>query len=244
MVPAPRQVSRTRNCCSYAATQSLFNQGEFTNMSIPYTVKSGDTLSSIAQKQGIRSWQEIYNHPDNAAFRIKRPNPNLIYPGDVVMLPGPGAALTRPGQSSSPGPAKSPAVPVGTRPRVKVWINAFIPRGVVGYTQNITSGPHAGKTAVPLPRLARLNPMNTFKNLDSGFLTDQRSFDRSPAASVRMQSVAEVQVSPLVMISYKHRSSGTTEVDLKTGLQLDFGVADTSRCYFQMTPKYSPTGVL
>jgi hypothetical protein len=30
------------------------------------------------------------DHPDNAAFRIKRPNPNLIFPGDVVMIPGAG----------------------------------------------------------------------------------------------------------------------------------------------------------
>ena len=56
-------------------------------MSLPYTVKKGDSLSSIARTHGVRSWQELYNHPDNAAFRSKRPNPNLIYPGDVVMIP-------------------------------------------------------------------------------------------------------------------------------------------------------------
>jgi hypothetical protein len=33
------------------------------------------------------TWQDLYNHPFNAAFRLKRPNPNLIYPGDVVMIP-------------------------------------------------------------------------------------------------------------------------------------------------------------
>jgi hypothetical protein len=61
-------------------------------MATPYTVKSGDTLSAIASRHGMR-WQDLYNHPDNAAFRAKRPNPNLIYPGDVIMIPG-GAPAT------------------------------------------------------------------------------------------------------------------------------------------------------
>jgi len=38
--------------------------------------------------------------PDNATFRAKRANPNLIYPGDVVIIPG----LASP--SPSPGPPK------------------------------------------------------------------------------------------------------------------------------------------
>lgn len=61
-------------------------------MATPYTVKAGDTLSAIASRHGMR-WQDIYNHPDNAAFRAKRPNPNVIYPGDVIMIPG-GAPAT------------------------------------------------------------------------------------------------------------------------------------------------------
>ena len=56
-------------------------------MTTPYTIRSGDTLSAIARAHGI-TWQQLYNHPDNAAFRRRRPNPNLIYPGDVVMVPG------------------------------------------------------------------------------------------------------------------------------------------------------------
>lgn len=55
-------------------------------MPTPYTVKSGDTLSAIARKHGM-TWQDIYNHPTNEAFRQKRPNPNLIQPGDVIMIP-------------------------------------------------------------------------------------------------------------------------------------------------------------
>lgn len=52
-----------------------------------YTVKSGDTLSAIARQHGIADWRTLYNHPDNAPFRQKRPNPNLIHPGDELIIP-------------------------------------------------------------------------------------------------------------------------------------------------------------
>jgi hypothetical protein len=64
-------------------------------MATPYTVKPGDTLSAIARSHSM-TWQDLYNHPDNAAFRRKRPNPNLIYPGDIVMVPDnlPGRSIS------------------------------------------------------------------------------------------------------------------------------------------------------
>jgi LysM repeat protein len=52
-----------------------------------YTIRSGDTLSKIALSHGFNDYRDIYNHPSNAAFRAKRPNPNLIYPGDVIVIP-------------------------------------------------------------------------------------------------------------------------------------------------------------
>ncbi len=52
-----------------------------------YVVQQGDWLSKIAAAHGYDSWKEIYYHPDNAAFRAKRPDPDLIYPGDVLVLP-------------------------------------------------------------------------------------------------------------------------------------------------------------
>lgn len=56
-------------------------------MGTRYTVQRGDTLSSIATRHGLPSWRMVYNSPDNADFRRKRPNPNLIQPGDVLVLP-------------------------------------------------------------------------------------------------------------------------------------------------------------
>jgi hypothetical protein len=118
-------------------------------------------------------------------------------------------------------------------PTVVFWLNAFIPRDVTGYTSRLSKGPHAGKTAIPLPGIARLWPGNTFKQSDAGYLTDQRGFDASPDASVRVQSLVEVDVSTLTLARQVHRSSGTTEVNLVTGAQTGFRLSNISRCLFQ-----------
>jgi hypothetical protein len=52
-----------------------------------YTVQKGDCLSSIAADHGFRDWKVIYNAPENADFRKKRPNPNVIHPGDTLFVP-------------------------------------------------------------------------------------------------------------------------------------------------------------
>jgi len=54
-----------------------------------YTVQQGDCLSSIAKDFGFADWHTIYNHPQNADFRRRRPNPNLIFPGDQLFVPDP-----------------------------------------------------------------------------------------------------------------------------------------------------------
>jgi hypothetical protein len=53
-----------------------------------YVIKSGDTLTKIAAQFGFASWRDIYHHPENAAFRRKRPNPDKIFPGDELVIPG------------------------------------------------------------------------------------------------------------------------------------------------------------
>jgi hypothetical protein len=57
-------------------------------MSILHNVVQGECLSSLAAKYGV-SWKKIYNHPNNSAFRAKRPNPNIICPNDQVYIPDP-----------------------------------------------------------------------------------------------------------------------------------------------------------
>jgi hypothetical protein len=61
-----------------------------------HVVKPGDTLSGIARRYGVKSWQELYYHPSNASFRSKRPNPDLIFPGDQVNIPTAGPVANGP----------------------------------------------------------------------------------------------------------------------------------------------------
>jgi len=52
-----------------------------------HVVEQGECLSSIAKSYGFADWRDIYNRPQNAAFRAKRPNPNVIYPKDEIFIP-------------------------------------------------------------------------------------------------------------------------------------------------------------
>jgi murein DD-endopeptidase MepM/ murein hydrolase activator NlpD len=77
-------------------------------MAVTYTVKKGDTLSSIAAKYGI-SWQQIY-----AANKDIIKNPNIIYPGQVLTIPIPAPApaptpAPKPTPTPTPTPAPAPA---------------------------------------------------------------------------------------------------------------------------------------
>jgi N-acetylmuramoyl-L-alanine amidase len=56
-------------------------------MPITHVVAQGDSLSSIAKRYGFADYEVIYDHPDNAGFKKKRPNPNLIFPGDRIVIP-------------------------------------------------------------------------------------------------------------------------------------------------------------
>jgi hypothetical protein len=56
-------------------------------MSTRYVVKPGDTLSKIALAYHLPSYRNIYDDPENKKFKARRPNPNVIFPGDVLMIP-------------------------------------------------------------------------------------------------------------------------------------------------------------
>ena len=120
--------------------------------------------------------------------------------------------------------------------KITLWINAFIPKTVAGYTKTVGGpGLHKGKTAVPLPKMARLHPFNLVKHLDTGYLTDQRGFDSSKSASVRMRSLVELLwdgMSAPIVKGQVHESSGTTEVDIDNGKHRGFAVANMRSCSF------------
>jgi N-acetylmuramoyl-L-alanine amidase len=56
-------------------------------MARKHTVAQGECLSRIARHYGLADYRRIYEHPDNAGLRKQRPNPNLLYPGDVLVIP-------------------------------------------------------------------------------------------------------------------------------------------------------------
>ena len=61
-----------------------------------YVVQDGDNLSRIARAHGLASWHGVYYAEENAAFRRRRPDPDLIVVGDVLFVPGPDAAAAPP----------------------------------------------------------------------------------------------------------------------------------------------------
>lgn len=56
-------------------------------MAFTYTVQKGDCFESIAKRFGFGDYKVIYNHAQNAALKLKRPNPNLLVQGDRVFIP-------------------------------------------------------------------------------------------------------------------------------------------------------------
>jgi N-acetylmuramoyl-L-alanine amidase len=56
-------------------------------MATIYEVQQGDCLSSIAARWGFSDFNEIYMDGANAGLREKRPNPNIIFPGDLLVIP-------------------------------------------------------------------------------------------------------------------------------------------------------------
>jgi LysM repeat protein len=56
-------------------------------MATDYTVKQGDYLSKIAKEFGFSDYLTIWNHPDNSELKSKRKNPNVLYPGDKLVIP-------------------------------------------------------------------------------------------------------------------------------------------------------------
>ena len=51
-----------------------------------HVVEQGECLSSLTQLYGFSDYRQIYYHPNNSELRRKRPNPNVLYPGDEVFI--------------------------------------------------------------------------------------------------------------------------------------------------------------
>jgi hypothetical protein len=53
---------------------------------IPYVVRAGDYLTAVAHARGLTPG-DIWDHPANADLRKKRPNPEILAPGDILFIP-------------------------------------------------------------------------------------------------------------------------------------------------------------
>ncbi len=56
-------------------------------MSKSYVVQQGDHLSKIAATFGFLDYNVIWSHPQNAALKRLRQNPNVLLPGDTLVIP-------------------------------------------------------------------------------------------------------------------------------------------------------------
>jgi hypothetical protein len=53
-----------------------------------HVVATGENLSRIAKRYGIKGWKKLWDAPENEKLRNKRENPHIIQPGDEVTVPG------------------------------------------------------------------------------------------------------------------------------------------------------------
>lgn len=52
-----------------------------------HTIRAGEDLHSIAHDYGLDDWKIIYDHSENASFKEKYPNPDILTDGDRVFVP-------------------------------------------------------------------------------------------------------------------------------------------------------------
>lgn len=51
-----------------------------------HRVEQGEHLSQIAKKYGLADYRSLWDHPENAALKAKRQNPNILCPGDILFV--------------------------------------------------------------------------------------------------------------------------------------------------------------
>jgi N-acetylmuramoyl-L-alanine amidase len=56
-------------------------------MTRTHIVQEGDSLQSVAARYGFANSKTLYDYAGNADLARKRPNPDLLFPGDRILLP-------------------------------------------------------------------------------------------------------------------------------------------------------------
>jgi hypothetical protein len=105
-------------------------------MSIRYRVQQGDCIASIAWAHRFAP-ETIWEDPGNAELRRRRPDPNVLSPGDVVVIPArePKEVTRATGQSHH---FRLKGVPAYLRLRL---LMAYEPRARERYRLEVIGGP-------------------------------------------------------------------------------------------------------
>ena len=106
-----------------------------------YTVRSGDTLSSIAKKLGYSNWQDLYNRNKG----VIGSNPNLIRSGQSLSYGGTTPKATTPTTSAgtSAGSQAGKAVALTPFGSVLPWEQYFNPELVRGGSEQVYANYYA-----------------------------------------------------------------------------------------------------
>jgi hypothetical protein len=102
---------------------------------------------------------------------------------------------------------------------ITFWLNAFIPRDVVGATAMLHDGEYKGLTALSGPPC---------------YLTDQRDFSNDPRARSRMHSLVEINLDGEANLTQLHRCDDLIECDPVNGDLLRKARASTSKMSFRL----------
>jgi N-acetylmuramoyl-L-alanine amidase len=107
-----------------------------------YTVKQGDCMMTIAEANGFL-WETLWNHGDNAELKERRKDPNVLFPGDIVVIP----ELT-PRIESAPTEERTTFVKKTNRVQVRLRLLDLKrnPRANIEYTATVDSIISSGRS--------------------------------------------------------------------------------------------------
>lgn len=140
-------------------------------MPLNYSVKQGDCIMSIAEKFGFK-WETIWNHPDNADLKQLRKDPNILFPGDIAVIPdktprfetAPTDQLAKFVKKSPPAQVRLRLLDMKRRPRANVQFTADAD-GV------ISSGQSDGDGYITIPVLPKTQELKL--SVSEGSKTDE-----------------------------------------------------------------------
>lgn len=208
------QSARAVNAAAYTVGREIvFNSGQYAPRDVSGQKLLAHELAHVIQQDFVNPAGELGIAPPNDIHEQEAEvfaNQFLTKPSESI--PDLNTPVSRGVLQRAPD-AGGAAFNLGACGPLSLWINAFIPRNVPGYTYTVAAGTHAGETAIPCPGIATpVNPNCPWV----GYLTDQRDFDSSFPVnkftpSSRMRSRVDIDLMPF-KTSQRHESSGTTEI--------------------------------